>query len=127
MPMPAPGASTPFGKTTGRPGRCRATDLHIVPSHDDDRLIILRLSVPAKGAERRYESSAQCFGGRDVKAPHQIDQPVPTELVSSWICGFGDAVAVEQHNVARLRSDHQPVIGDARQEPKRQTGHAPWI
>src|SRR5580704_17734340 len=38
-----------------------------VPSHDDDRLVIQRLSVSARGTEHRYELSARRFGGANVR------------------------------------------------------------
>jgi hypothetical protein len=73
----------------------------IVSSQDDDRLVIQRLCVSAKRAERQCELSSESFGGGGVKRPHHIDQAVATEFSSSEIRTLADAVAVQK--VAWLR------------------------
>src|SRR4030095_16496782 len=98
--------------------------LDIALTDTNDRLIIQSRSVSAKGTKLGNEPSAQRFGGREINGAQQFDQPFATEFRSSWIVRFGHAVAVQDHNIAGLRSDDQPVISDVRQQAKRHTGHA---
>jgi hypothetical protein len=78
----------------------------------DDRLIIGRLNTAAKGAQRRCERRAEHFGGVSPNLARHLQQPIATELVSSWIGRFGDAIRVQHDQVADVRLHHGSLVVD---------------